>query len=299
MAIHRTSVYSCLPSYSSRFTRSPAAGVLAIVVVLLLSFALPSSAAATISNQHRGWVYVRAGQPAVTTYLWHDRTWHVSNPSARSRVWVQPFSGRWMWMYHTRRWYAVDRADLRKARPAVIAGDRPASPRPRAAALATVSPATDNYKARFNANPAATELRTWLSWKAIRVGGRNYRPVQGAPVLRSQLSMRSTDGRRIVLRVHSASANAAFTSFRVGPQAGYSGVFMQIRNRTTLVRNPIRLRITASTPGGRRLASRTLHYRYDRSLANAPASSLEHNGPGGRWYVGSRRTRTNVEIGRH
>ena len=44
------------------------------------------------------------------------------------------------------------------------------------ATLVIDDPITDNYKASYNADPSATELRTWFSIRSITAGGTSWAP---------------------------------------------------------------------------------------------------------------------------
>lgn len=166
-----------------------------------------------------------------------------------------------------------------------------------AAQLVAVAPATDNYKARYNADPSVPELRTWLSWKGVAVAGTRCRPAAGSEQFTGSVSVVCSGLGNGTLSIASASGPARLVGFRVDLARGFWGPFLQLRSRralrSTAVRMTLRLHVRGTLVG-----SRQLSYRYAPALASAGPSSLEYNGPGGRWWVGSSRTPTNVEIGR-
>ena len=191
---------------------------------------------------------------------------------------------------------------LAQAAPAVASGlscsHQPAS-------LKLCGARTDNYKDCYNAGfPGAPELRTWLGWFTVQVAGASYHVHPGQAqfprhIAADRVSGRPGSPRHVILALSAigGSGGARYLSFRNGPPAGEWGVFLQLTSRSALASSPVAIRILARTRAGNVLGHTTVSYRADAALAGAPPASPEYNGPGGRWYVGSRATRTDVELG--
>lgn len=173
-----------------------------------------------------------------------------------------------------------------------------------AARLKLCGARTDNYKDCYNADfPGAAETRTWLAWHTLRIGTASYRYRAGQNqfprrLLVSKVSGPSTFPRNgYIALATSDTTNVAFSSFRIGPPAALWGVFLQVRDRNALAAAPIKFVVTLRNSGGARIARSFIDYRYDQALSDADSSSPEYNGPGGRWYVGTRAAATDVELG--
>lgn len=157
---------------------------------------------------------------------------------------------------------------------------------------------TDNYKAAYNADPAAPERRTWLAFHQLLADDELYQPVADTPLTAEQVDLERADGatgtRRASVQVIGGPGEDV--AFRTGPQLGLWGVLLTIESVEALEPEPVRIRITIDDPDSN---PRTVEveYRHDPELATAPSDSLEHNGPAGRWHVAGIATATNLELG--
>ena len=160
---------------------------------------------------------------------------------------------------------------------------------------------TDNYKASYNADPTRTELRTWLALRSIASGGVTYTP-SALPAAGGMsyvaagtgLALRGSDGSAALLTASTSSGNVAGQgSFRTAP-TGEFGLLQQTLSREALRTGPVREVLTL-TRGGVALATLAADYTYDAGVYGAPSTSIEHNGPGGRWYVNGVATRLDWE----
>jgi hypothetical protein len=160
-------------------------------------------------------------------------------------------------------------------------------------------PITDNYKARFNADPNVVERRTWLSMRSVTIGTAVFTPEVGQAQFTQSLRVRDSRNRVRVATMAMSGANGQILTWRndaaVGASQNRFGPLIQLRAKATPATGNVRVVISFRTLAGALVAAKIATYRYDQALANAPARSLEWNGPGGRWFVGSVATRTNVE----
>lgn len=161
-----------------------------------------------------------------------------------------------------------------------------------------VTPVTDNYKARWNADPAVPELRTWLAFQAVEVAGVRFTPatVPASTTTVSAadgLALKGSDGSAAVLTASTTSTNVFHQGFfRVDPGGGF-GLLQQLRTRVG-AGSPIVETLTVSR-NGTALGTVGASYTYDPAVANATSTSIEYNGPGGRWYVAGQPTRLDWE----
>jgi hypothetical protein len=162
-------------------------------------------------------------------------------------------------------------------------------------------PITDNYKASYNADPTAPELRTWLAVASVTVDGTTWRPQAPGSISVTSggaIELLAGDGRRGTLTATVASGPLTAPLQRADPldsaSRGRWGPLTSVTDRATLRTTPgvVRLRLVVA---GAEIGVGTVSYVHDPALAGAPAGSIEHNGPGGRWYVGATRTRTQEE----
>jgi hypothetical protein len=165
---------------------------------------------------------------------------------------------------------------------------------------------TDNYKDCFNTPDNSRERRSWLSFTSIRARGVSWTvdpdQEQFADIVavRRQKNVatkyrRLPSAARMTIRLDGGASDS--TMYRHGPPNLMWGPFIQRSSDGDFSSDPIAVRIRLERTDGRWLASRTVQYRYDSALQNAGASSPEHNGPGGRWYIGSKATPTDIEAG--
>ncbi|MCB0878047.1 MAG: hypothetical protein KDC46_03605 [Thermoleophilia bacterium] len=162
-------------------------------------------------------------------------------------------------------------------------------------------PITDNYKASYNADPSAPERRTWLSMRSVTAAGTTWRPAEpGSIVVTSggSVAVTGSDGRSATLTFATASGPVGTPLVRVDPTGAQSGgrwgPLVTVTDQATLRGTPGVLEFTLAS-GGATLATGSVSYRYDSQLANVASDHIEYNGPGGRWWVGATRTRTNWE----
>ncbi len=165
-------------------------------------------------------------------------------------------------------------------------------------ALGLCGAATDNYKASYNDDPDAIELRTWLAIHQLQLDGERWQPVAGTPLTAAKVVLERADGapgtRTVTVSV--VDGPGANVVVRTGPQHGLWGPLLTIDSRAALEDAPVTVRIDVDGDGDAGRSVQVL-YRRDDQLADAPPDSLEHNGPGGRWVVAGMKTATNVELG--
>lgn len=262
----------------------------AALALLLQGALLPAPARsatrlASVSSSYNGPAVVQSRARSAVAFRWTGSTWERARLKRGLRVKARRYGTGWSWVYVRSGWHAIRSSSLRRV---VATG----------ATLTLVGPATDNYKAAYNPDTNAPENRTWLSWLRLRAAGTTWNVDDGQPLISERLRVTASNGRTAYLSAQTRSANAALLSFRVGPQPLLWGLFLQLESRSHLQSTPVAVQLYLHTAQGRVLARTSAGYRYDRSLAAAPAGSVEHNGPGGRWYVNGAATRTNVQIGR-
>ena len=167
--------------------------------------------------------------------------------------------------------------------------------------MSLVDPITDNYKASYNADPSQPELRTWLAMKHVSVAGTRWQPVVPSAiqvVSGGSVDVVAADGRsgRLVAQVTSGPFGSPL--WRMDPASASSGgrwgVLATLTDRQTHAMTPAIVQLTLFV-GTEEFGAGYVEYRRDATLAAAPSSSIEHNGPGGRWYVGGIATRTQEE----
>lgn len=170
-----------------------------------------------------------------------------------------------------------------------------------AAGMGVVDPITDNYKASYNDDPDVQETRTLLATKGIVVDGATWTPHRGSDIIvtgGASVTVTSDDGRSGTLQASVLAGAVASLAIRIDPldaeSGGRWGPLITLADPDALATNPISLQL-ALVVDDATLGSGTVSYRYDEALATAPESSVEHNGPGGRWWVGSTRLRTDWE----
>lgn len=153
--------------------------------------------------------------------------------------------------------------------------------------------ATDNYKASYN-DDDRPERRTWLAIHEVEVDGVRWRPVPGTPLAADELELERVDGAegRRTARVEIAVGPGDAVTLRTGPQRGLWGPLLTIDSARALEREAVVVRLAFGDAD-----AVDVEYRYDEALAAAPEDSLEHRGPGGRWYVAGIATATNLELG--
>lgn len=171
------------------------------------------------------------------------------------------------------------------------------------ASLRLCGASTDNYKDCFNEADGRRELRTWLPWGAIRANGASYALVARQRQFGGVLRVRRTGGNRAMpgrafVTLSSRSSNIAALELRNGPPTTQWGAFVLLAQPADAAA-PVRVDIRLHRQSDRRILARTsATYQHDPVLSGAAFGSAEFNGPGGRWFVGSRRTATDVELGR-
>lgn len=161
-----------------------------------------------------------------------------------------------------------------------------------ASTLAIEGGISDNYKASYNANPAAPERRTWLSLDRLHAGGTTWRPgVPGAISFAQPLAVGAADGRSGSLELRVVQGEVSTATLRFDPDARW-GPLVTVGDRTSIARTPpiIELRLTSS---GTLVASGYAQYR--AAAFAGSGSSIEAGGPGGRWHVGGVGLRTDWE----
>lgn len=163
------------------------------------------------------------------------------------------------------------------------------------------APITDNYKASYNADPSRPELRTWLSIRSISAARTTWRPAAPAQISVTSgpsITVIGADGREGVLTARVTSGPLGAPIMRADPYAASSGgrwgVLTTVTDRAVLARTPAVVSLSL-TVGAVQVATGTVSYRGEPAFASAPSSSIEYNGPGGRWFVGETATRTAEE----
>jgi hypothetical protein len=171
-----------------------------------------------------------------------------------------------------------------------------------ASAFELVAPVTDNYKAQYNADPTAPELRTWLSSSALDVDGLQF-TVASPPAdhvftaAADGIDLTAPDGTVAHLTASTTSPNSSGQgAFRVD-SSGDFGILATVKDRAALQSSPILESLTVAS-GGQILASSTVVYSYDPDVADAPPGSIEYNGPGGAWLVDGQVTALDWQAGR-
>jgi hypothetical protein len=157
--------------------------------------------------------------------------------------------------------------------------------------------ATDNYKASFNERPEDGDARTWLAIHELELDGTRYLPEPGQPLTGQTLALRSGDGDQVTVRASIESGPGRTIVIRFGPQQGLWGPLLTIEQRPLSPGDVVVVRLLVEDDEGSQLATTDVEYRHDPVIADAPADSLEHLGPGGRWFVAGTATGTNVELG--
>jgi hypothetical protein len=164
--------------------------------------------------------------------------------------------------------------------------------------MSLVDPITDNYKASYNADPSEPERRTWLAMTQLVAGGTTWTPSDRSDVGIGDLAVTAADGRTGSLHAQGVSGTFADYLWRVdaldADSGGRWGPRPTMWDPATTRSSPVLFNLTL-TVGGSVLARGRVSYRWDSAIAGAPSSSLEYNGPGGRWFVGGSRTRTDQE----
>jgi Ca2+-binding RTX toxin-like protein len=169
-----------------------------------------------------------------------------------------------------------------------------------AATLTLGSPVTDNYKDSYNDPDGNRELRTWLATKSVTVGGVTFKPATLPPSgwtsvgADAGLAMRGSDGTNATLTANTTSTNVLHQGFFRIDANGDFGLLQELKSVTALQSAPIRETFTLAR-AGTTLASAIADYTYESAIANAPTTSIEYNGPGGRWYAGGAATRLDWE----
>lgn len=170
------------------------------------------------------------------------------------------------------------------------------------ATLKLCSARTDNYKDCFNAPDNQRELRTWLAMTAVQARSATWKLTAGQSLFDHTLRVhRITPSgslpRRALLVIRPTNpAQVTEAEFRVGDPSTFWGPIVTLTHEVSDAA-PVRFSVRLTRTDGRELGHTTISYKYDSMLANAPVGSIEANGPGGRWYVGSKRTWTDWELG--
>jgi len=170
-----------------------------------------------------------------------------------------------------------------------------------ASPLQLASPVTDNYKASYNADPSAPESRTWLSTGGIVADGLTFQvatlPADHAFTTAADgVDLIAPDGTTAHLTASTTSPNATGQgTFRVDAD-GRFGILVTVKDRSALSGSPILETLTLSE-GAQIAGTTTVVYAYDPTVADVPASSIEFNGPGGRWLVGGAPTPLDWQVG--
>lgn len=188
-------------------------------------------------------------------------------------------------------------AALTLAATALVAGGA-LSPASAASRLTSAGAFTDNYKASYNADPTATELRTWLAMRRVAAAGVTYTPVSVPATgfrfvaASTGLAVKGSDGSRAVLSARTGSSNALGQGFFRIDASGLFGLLIQERSREALRAGPVR-EVLSLVRGTTLLAQLRADYTYDAAVFDAAPGSIEYNGPGGRWWVDGVATRLN------
>ena len=164
--------------------------------------------------------------------------------------------------------------------------------------------ATDNYKAAFNEDPSLPELRTWLAIENVKRNGTTYTHTVDAGddgfALVESARLESADGERLLATatVTDPGQSGATVVTRSGPQEGRWGPLLTLPAQMTEDAELTTVCIRFRRPNEQQPVGEVCaEYQYDEALATAPEDSLEHNGPGGRWYIDGQATLTNLESG--
>jgi len=172
----------------------------------------------------------------------------------------------------------------------------------RAAETLTVTGAvTDNYKASYNADPSARELRTWLSMDSVGAAGTAWAPAHPAAITftSDSLAVVGADGRNgslamtITQGVPAADRKPTAAAFRVDP-SGRWGSFLALGEPMNMEQAPHVVRWTL-TVAGTAIATGAVEYRNEHAFDQLAAGALEYNGPEGRWFIGGHGIRTAAE----
>ncbi len=152
-------------------------------------------------------------------------------------------------------------------------------------ALRLVNPVSDNYKACFNTDPTAFDGRAWLTLEAVEVDGVAFAStIEGIVPADDGLGVVGDDGTeaRLEVAVAPSAAVGGAGSFRVQPPLfGYLAV---VSSQEALADDPLVVTLTLRRPD-RPAATAEVVYQLDPAVADDPPGTLEHAGPGGRWFV--------------
>ncbi|MCW2961247.1 MAG: hypothetical protein JWM90_1634 [Thermoleophilia bacterium] len=173
----------------------------------------------------------------------------------------------------------------------------PVSTASAAEVLTVTAPATDNYKAQWNANPQVRELRSWLSFDVIGAAGTTWKPVAPGDIVVTggSVTVNAADGRsaRLSARVIQGAATVLLRYDHAARGAKF-GPLISLTNPDTLAVNPVRVQLTL-TSNDVNFATGIAEYRDEAAFDSLPSDHLEYNGPGGRWHVGGSAIRTDWE----
>ncbi|MBC7462493.1 MAG: hypothetical protein H7287_14140 [Thermoleophilia bacterium] len=160
---------------------------------------------------------------------------------------------------------------------------------------------SDNYKARYNADPSQLERRTWLSMDSIVADGATWTPsVPGTDhATSSTLTLNGSDGRAATLSLAVLRGSLGLTVLRADrPTATVDhvrwGVLTTINDPDALAAQSALVQLTM-TVGGATLATGVVEYRHEPAFDGLTASHIEYRGPRGRWYIGGAALRTDWE----
>jgi hypothetical protein len=173
----------------------------------------------------------------------------------------------------------------------------PVSTASAAEVLTVTAPVTDNYKAQWNANPQARELRSWLSFDVVGAAGTTWKPAAPGDIVVTggSVAVNAADGRsaRLSARVVQGAATVLLRYDHAARGAKF-GPLISLTDPDALAANPVRVQLTL-TSNDVTFASGTVEYRDEPAFDDLPSDHLEYNGPGGRWYVGGSAIRTDWE----
>jgi hypothetical protein len=160
---------------------------------------------------------------------------------------------------------------------------------------------SDNYKARYNADPSQPEHRTWLSMDAIVAGGTTWAPAAPASdhATSSTLTLSGADGRTGSLSLAVQRGSLGLTVLRVDrPTTTVDhvrwGVLTTVNDPNLLTAQSAIVQLTLSVAGAT-LATGVVEYRHEPAFDGVDSTNIEWNGPRGRWYVGGVALRTDWE----
>ncbi|MCW2974201.1 MAG: hypothetical protein JWN72_2474 [Thermoleophilia bacterium] len=160
---------------------------------------------------------------------------------------------------------------------------------------------SDNYKARYNADPSQPERRTWLSMDAIVADGVTWAPAAPGTdhATSSALTLNGSDGRTATLTLGVQRGSLGLTVLRTDrPSATVDhvrwGVLTTINDPDALAAQSALVQLTM-TVGGATLATGIVEYRHEPAFDGLTPSHIEYNGPRGRWYIGGTPLRTDWE----